>query len=546
MHLKKICGFLALWSYPLGTATVGMVDYVYHAMMNQAFSFGMGHLIKIAVGGLALPAVLTVSNMFDYLVKGKTDFEPSLSAKNKATEASESKKRAMYPKIPAELLSAKPEGLIVGRAGKDYVRIPIDRRNIMNSVIIGSPGSGKSAGPFLTTLIANFMQEKPPLTVFALDIKPELAKKSLKKGELVNVKIVDFSDRDSCGWDVYSALSGQSSDDEKMRVFNGIVTSLIVSSNPKDSFFVNNARNVTKGLLLYHYNRGEGFINSITAITANDIMAQIKEVLADGTHCPKNGMVYALLKKYADKDSEAFQDIELTINEHLNIFLNNEVQYHLRDNRQKASPQDLNNGTSVFVCLPLFLLDEFNDLLRLITYQVCSAMESRGEDWQSPVLMLLDELARLGKIDCLKSLLSLGRSAGISVNMAFQDMSQLESVYSKADARTIFNLSEITMILSCKDTETTKMLADIVGEYREEKVSRNRTALLHEGDGKQHVSEEYRKILDTSDFQDLRKKQESVLIVEGKYYRIKQLRYYQDKALNKRYEDIVKGQGKGD
>lgn len=482
--------------------------------------------------------------LFGGLIVFLTFVLPSIGDKKDVTKISESKKKAMYPKIPNELLSSKAEGLILGREGNKYVRIPIERKNIMNSVIIGSPGSGKSAGPFLTTLISNFMQKEPKLTVFVLDIKPELCRKSILKSDNTNVKIVDFTDRESCGWDPYYVLSEHSSEDEKVRVFDGIVRALIVSSNPKDAFFVNNARNVTKGLLLYHYNKGEGFIDSINAIISNNIMAHISDALADEKYCPKGGTVYSFLKKYADKDSEAFQDVELTITEHLNIFLNNDVQYHMRDNPQKASPEDLNNCTSVFICLPLFLLDEFEDILRLITYQVCTAKQSKGEGWKSPVLMLIDELARLGKIESLTSLLSVGRSNGVSVNMAFQDMSQLESVYTKDSARTIFNLSEITCILSCKDNETAKMLSDLAGEYREEKISRNRSALLHEGDGKQHVSEEYRRILDASDFQDLRKKQETVLMVEGKYYRVKQLRYYQDKILNKRYEEIMREQGK--
>ena len=110
--------------------------------------------------------------------------------------------------------------------------------------------------------------------------------------------------------------------------------------------------------------------------------------------------------------------------------------------------------------------------------------------------------------------------------MAFQDMSQLEHIYSKEEARTIFNFSEVTNVLSCKDNQTTKEISDLVGEYKEEKISRNRSELLHTSDGKQHVSSEYRKIIETSDFQDLRKSQEAILIVEGKYYRVKQLRYY--------------------
>ena len=66
-----------------------------------------------------------------------------------------------------------------------------------------------------------------------------------------------------------------------------------------------------KGLLYYYYEKGSGFIDSITAITSDDVITQIKNALDDKEHCSEN--VTMLLKKYADKESEAFQDIELTL-----------------------------------------------------------------------------------------------------------------------------------------------------------------------------------------------------------------------------------------
>lgn len=538
MKIKNTFNFLGLWSYPLGIAVAGLIDYLIQIIQTNQYAVSEDKIITLALCGFIVPLMVALMNTWDYLLNGKRDFTPSLSAKQKVTGISDSKRKAMYPPIAEELLSDKPEGLLVGKQGRKYIRIPIDRRNIMNSIILGSPGSGKSAGPFLSTLINNFMKREPDLTVFCLDIKPELQRKSIKQGEGTKVKTVDFTDRKSFGWNVYYALNEYSTEDEIMRVFDGIARALIVSSNPKDQFFVNNARTVFKGLLCYHYAKGKDFIDSVTAITSNDVITQIQEAIKDKEYCPEGGNAYALLKKFADKESEAFQDIELTLQEHLSIFMNSDVKWHLGENPIKASPDDLSNHTSVFVCLPLFLLDEFGDILRLITYQTCAYCEARGEDWNTPVLMILDELARLGKIENLKSLLSVGRSSGISVNMAFQDMSQLESIYSKEDARTIFNLSEVTYVLSCKDNQTTKEISDLVGDYREEKISRNRSELLHQSDGKQHVSSEYRRIIETSDFQDLRKSQEAILIVEGKYYRVKQLRYYQDPILSKRYKEI--------
>ena len=192
----------------------------------------------------------------------------------------------------------------------------------------------------------------------------------------------------------------------------------------------------------------------------------------------------------------------------------------------------------------MYLLEEFEDILRLITFQVISTMEKRGEDWKQPVVLILDELARLGKLENLLSFLAVNRSLGVSVLMAFQDFSQIEKNYTKEEARTLMNLSEITYILSCKDRETTKVLSDLIGEYKEEKVSHNRSALLHCSTGKENISSEYRKIMDVADFQSLREKKEVILILYGKFFRIKQFRYFEDSTLSKRYQEVLVGNQK--
>ena len=212
----------------------------------------------------------------------------------------------------------------------------------------------------------------------------------------------------------------------------------------------------------------------------------------------------------------------------------------MRDNPIKANPENLNEGDSIFVCLPMYLLSEYEDILRLITFQVISAMEKRGEDWKQPVVLILDELARLGRLENLLPFLAGNRSLGVSILMVFQDLSQIEKIYSKEDARTFMNLSEVTCVLSCKDGETTRMLSDLIRDYKDEKVSHNRSAFLHCSSGKENVSNEYRKIMEVSDFQDLREQKESVIILYGKFFRFKQFRYYENPIFLKRYEEIRK------
>lgn len=543
MHLKNILNFFGLWSYPLGLVISGLFYYLSETMRMYTFTLDKTNIPDIAIGGLFVPCCVTLSNLLDFLLKGKTDFTPNLTNKKDVTKISESKKQAMYKKVGKNdgLLSNKPEGLIFGVQDKKYITLPVGKegmRDGVSAVVLGSPGSGKSV--FLTNfLLYNFQQENPT-PVFCLDIKPELAKKSVMMNDNKNVKIVDFTDRSKSGWDVYFSIKNETKDDEKMRTFDGISRALIVSSNPKDKFFVNNARTILKFLLLYHFNKGLGFVDSITKIIAEDVNEHIKKVLDDKEYCPEGGLVYNGLKKYADKESDAMQDIVLTLQEHLNIFLNSDIRYQLRDNAIKACPEDINNGISVFVCLQMYLLDEYEDLLRLIVFQTISCMERRGEDCKQGAVLILDETARLGYLDNLLRFLFINRSLRVSCINAFQDFSQIEKIYSKEEARTLMNLSEVTYVLSCKDQETTKVLSDLIGEYREEKVSHNRSGLMHCATGSENVSTEYRRIMETADFQTLRERKEAILIVFGKYYRIKQFRYFENAAFLKRYLEIVK------
>lgn len=508
----------------------------------QSFTLDRENITKIIVGGLIAPSLVMLSNLYDCLSKGKKDFTPNLTFKKNVTAMSDSKRQAMYKKIAKNdnLLSKKAEGLIFGVQGKQYVTLPVGKegmRDGVSAIVLGSPGSGKSV--FLTNfLLNNFMQENP-IPVFCLDIKPELARKSVKMNENKNVKVVDFTDRSKNGWDVYFSINESTRDDEKLRTFDGISRALITSSNPKDKFFVNNARTILKFMLLFYFNQGLGFVDSITKVISEDVGEHIKKILQDKENCREESLVYNGLKKYADKDSEAMQDVALTLQEHLNIFLNSDIRYQLRDNYNKACPEDLNSGISVFVCLPMFLLDEFEDLLRLLVYQTISTMEKRGENWKQGAVLILDELARLGRLENLLSFLAVNRSLGVSVLMAYQDFSQIERIYSKEEARTLLNLSEVTYVLSCKDNETTKILSDLIGEYKEEKISHNRSELLHCSDGKQNVSQEYRRIMEVADFQSLREKKEVILIVYGKFFRLKQFRYFEHPVFLRRYQEVI-------
>lgn len=534
MHLKKL--LLLIASYPTTVAAAHSFMYFYGDKV-----FGRKGPTPNDYKQMLLYAFFIPGFMLLHMLGHQNEFDDPM-------QETANKKKAMYPPVDKEYLSSKPNGFIFGKYQGKYVRIPIIPENILHGCIIGPPGSGKSAGPFLSTLLNCFVPRyakdgktksrkrlKPHMTVFVNDIKPELAYKSVELMGNKYVKVCNPVDRQSVGWNVYYELKPNSPDDEVLRVLDGISRALIVSSNPKDSFFVNNARTIFKGIMLHLYKVEHlGFVDSICELLSHDIQTYIKEILKKTN---KESKVYQLLNKYASKTSEAFQDIELTLGEHLDIFISNEdIKWFLRDNGRKADPRDLLKDISIFLSLPEKRLEEMKDVFRLINHQVLHEMENKP-DGSRPVCIILDEFARCGKMEQIKESLTTLRSRCVSIWLCFQDLSQMESIYGEDEARQIINLCEVHCILGCRDIKLCNQITEWIGQYLDKKTSYKNSG-EHKGEGT--TSPEYRDIITTRDIMGLKKKKEVIVFFEGLYYRIDRIRYYEDPVLSKRNKEVVK------
>ena len=218
------------------------------------------------------------------------------------------KRSAMYPKVPAELLSRKPEGIILGKYKNRYVRFPL--KDIYHCCVIGGSGSGKSSTVLLDSLLINFAAGRNAFNCFVIDIKGELHQKSLPAFS-ENVLVVDPADRSSFGWDVYYRLHNNPGDDLIIEAIEEIAQALIISTNPRDSFFVENARSMFTGLLVYYFQQGETFIDSVNKILESEMKSLIAEIVKDSE---PSDLCYKYLAKFAGKDAESVEDcmVEMT------------------------------------------------------------------------------------------------------------------------------------------------------------------------------------------------------------------------------------------
>ena len=440
----------------------------------------------------------------------------------------ERKYNAMYPQINEEYLSDMPDGLVLGRKGKQFVRVLLEKGNILNAIIMGAPGTGKSS-LLLTTLLYQYhlSPDKEDTTVFALDIKPELAKKSVVIKGNDRVKVMDPNDRETYGWDVYYRLSSNATDDEILAELDIIAHAFIDACEAKENeFFYKSARNIFNGVMLWCYINGRSFIQSVNYLVDSSLSDTIEKILKDTEGKVRYRTVRRLLSPYAGKKGEAIDDIGMTLNEGLDILSQQNFQFFFDLNPRKASPMDLEKKISIFFAIHENKLKQYKYLLRLITMQIMDHCSQRPED-SHMITLIIDEAFRLGAINWI-DFMSTSRSRQVSTILAFQSISQMQSVWGKEDTKSLVELCRIISVLSCTDPDTANMISSWAGEYQEVRYSTN-------DKGGTTKSYESRKVLTPSDLMMLQDNNEAVLFIKGEYLRVSvaRARYFKVVELNK-------------
>lgn len=91
------------------------------------------------------------------------------------------------------------------------------------------------------------------------------------------------------------------------------------------------------------------------------------------------------------------------------------------------------------------------------------AIKRYGGALPTPVVMLMDEFANIGRLPDVEKMVAVVRSRNISMAFGLQSLSQLKSAY-KDDAATIIDCCDTTLFLGGKSTDTVKEIAESIGK----------------------------------------------------------------------------------
>ena len=107
-------------------------------------------------------------------------------------------------------------------------------------------------------------------------------------------------------------------------------------------------------------------------------------------------------------------------------------------------------------------MEAWQGLLSLIVNQFLRHFERRGEGQSEPVLFLLDEFPRLGKVEAVKGLATL-RSKGVTICLLVQSLAQLDYIYGRSYRQVIADNCAYKVILNATDAETQEYFSRLVG-----------------------------------------------------------------------------------
>ena len=220
--------------------------------------------------------------------------------------------------------------------------------------------------------------------------------------------------------------------------------------------------------------------------------------------------------------------VEMTTN--LSVFSKSDVKFCFRDNAVKASPSAFKENKSIFLAIPEHLLGSYQAIMRLCTAQVLQDLQRRpdADAAAKPILVLIDEFARLGRVETIFNALATLRSKKTMVMLAFQSMAQMEVIYSKEEARVIADNCRVKVICECSDPSTAKDISAWCGNYQNKKETLNGG----KNRSKSYTYEE-KPIVEQGDLINLIKKEEVILIISGiGYLRLKKCYYFKDRKIS--------------
>jgi type IV secretion system protein VirD4 len=132
--------------------------------------------------------------------------------------------------------------------------------------------------------------------------------------------------------------------------------------------------------------------------------------------------------------------------------------------RSSFDPAELKRGrTSVYLVLPAERLDTYAAWMRLVIACTLTGLSRTRGVPDPPVLLLLDEVGQLGRVEPIERAVSLARGYGVQLWLLFQSLPQVEASYGRRGRSFLANAG-LVQAFGVADADTAEYFSRMAGE----------------------------------------------------------------------------------
>jgi type IV secretory pathway TraG/TraD family ATPase VirD4 len=194
------------------------------------------------------------------------------------------------------------------------------------------------------------------------------------------------------------------------------------------------------------------------SLTEGELLEIMQQAVGQGCEVARRALGY--LQGY-EKGSKVASDTLSTMKQYTNCFF---YTKHLQNDWSLKRWLSEDGSSFLFITNYSTLRDTLKPLLSLLIDLSMKHLLALEENVNRRRFIILDEFASLQRLTSIVQTLEQGRSKGVSIWMALQDLSQLQRVYGDVTSYSIINNANTILAFAVNDPNTTQLLSKIFGE----------------------------------------------------------------------------------
>lgn len=331
-----------------------------------------------------------------------------------------------------------------------------------HALVVGSTNSGKTSCFVIPTL------RKWSGQVFCIDIKGELYKHT--KDKRTNVKVFDPLSKSTYGFNPFEVLDKTTN---KAPEAEAIAMALIpMSPDVKEPFWVQSARNMLTGCILHFHEEEKNFLETMQAILTpaapKNVFESVRvppfaKLIEDIYENTKSEAAKTYLAAFVGLDDKPLSSIYTELSRHITRFVTDKDIVNCLSQKKRITPGDLEKGYDIYISVPEYRLEQWRSLLTLMVSQFIHHFEQRPDLKATPILFMLDEFARMGKIEGITNAFATLRSKKITICAVVQSLAQIDLIYGEPTRRVIVDNCPYIAIFAVTDATSQQYFSNLIG-----------------------------------------------------------------------------------